>query len=80
LRGTLASIEFDNQALLDATKSGTGRTKPMLAVELEAVQALGSEMSPQFLSRGCGLGTKPAASFTRAFIISIHKRAPKKAR
>jgi hypothetical protein len=78
LRGMLASVEFDNQALLDATKSGKIRTNPVLAAEFEATHALCFEMPPQFLFHGCGLGTKPAASFTRAFIISIHNRAPRR--
>jgi hypothetical protein len=75
VRGMLASGEFDNQALLDATKIGKVRTNPVPAAEFEAAHALGSEMLPQFPFRCCGLGTKPPASFTWAFIISIHNRA-----
>jgi hypothetical protein len=61
-------------------KAAQVRIKPVLAVEFEAAQALDFEMSPQSLSRGCALGTKPVASFTRTFIISIYKRVPEKAR
>jgi hypothetical protein len=36
LRGMLASVKFDNQPLLDATKIGKVRTKSVLAAEFEA--------------------------------------------
>jgi hypothetical protein len=76
----LAAIEFDNQTPLDATKIGKIRTNPVLPAEFGVTEAPGSEVPPQFPFLRCGLGTKPTASITRGFTVSIHNRAPDKAR
>ena len=44
----LTAVELDNQALLDAAEVRKVRTKWVVATKLEAVEALGSQMSPQF--------------------------------
>ena len=76
----LTAVELDNQALLDAAEVRKVRTKWVVATKLEAVEALGSQMSPQFSFLVGRVGTKPSATVTRAFYCGDLNRAPRKAR
>jgi hypothetical protein len=75
--GMLASIEFDNQAPLDATKVSEIRTDLVLPAEFEAIKTSGSEVPPQFPFLRGGVDTQPPASVLRAFITGIHQWASK---
>jgi hypothetical protein len=76
----LTAIEFDIQAPLNAAKIGKITTNPVLSAEFEACKALGSEVAPQFLLCGGGLGAQPSAALAWTVSVRIQNRAPQKAR